>query len=290
MRAISIYFFGICLGWLLASCEICGIGNFYSATTSEKQFFTKLRVLGALKDSVAFGFSSAQLPINLNANSTTYIFKHSGKNDTLTVFYEKNDASSPKCGYVLDLEAPKRGPYYKSSFKNVSVSYAPAYQLYPPHAYGAPNVYVTISLHAGLCQYSRTNPYLRIVRNLRSVYVQVLREQQNQSRFWNYGGFVNLTSGDGYIDVRGNFFDDYRAAIPNFVGSAVGIKTQPGFVTKIATKWRLRSFGHVSVNYSGIGSPNARNIADGGFAPFFVSGLSPTYGLSFQLFYLPKAV
>ena len=151
-----------------------------------------------------------------------------------------------------------------------------------------PNRFVNFTL--GFANFQEQTADLRVVRNMRSVYVQVLREHQNQKQFWNYGGFINVTSGNGYINVPGNFFEDYRAAIPNFVGSAIGIKTQAGFVSKIATKWRLRSFGHLSFNYSSISSPNARNIAGGGSALFLISGLSPTYGISFQLFYLPKAV
>lgn len=139
MRFIFICFFcvGLGLGGLLVSCEVCGISsepsvslNFSSATTSGRQpIFTKIRVLGASKDSIAFGFGTAQLPINLNANSTTYIFERPSKTDTLTVFYAKKVFdTTPKCGYVLDLEAPKSGPYHKSTFKNVSVSYSSAYQ------------------------------------------------------------------------------------------------------------------------------------------------------------------
>ena len=156
MRFIFICFFCVVLGGLLVSCETCGISSepsaslsFFSATAAgRQQAFTKIRVLGALKDSVAFGSGRAQLPINLNANSTTYVFEGPSKTDTLTIFYAKKvfDTGSRKCGNVLDLEAPKSGSYYKSTFKNVSVLFSSAYQFRVWSPDDMNSIYVTISL------------------------------------------------------------------------------------------------------------------------------------------------
>ena len=48
------------------------------------------------------------LPINLNADSTRYIFRLSGRQDTVTVFYRRDFLYKNRtCGYVLNLIDPK---------------------------------------------------------------------------------------------------------------------------------------------------------------------------------------
>lgn len=48
-----------------------------------------------------------ELPLNLNADSSRYVFLQNGHRDTLTVYYKRNYAyRNTKCGYVLDLTPP----------------------------------------------------------------------------------------------------------------------------------------------------------------------------------------
>ncbi|GAB4027002.1 DUF6452 family protein [Spirosoma koreense] len=47
------------------------------------------------------------LPINLNTDTSQYVFRQNGRQDTLTVFYRRNYSyRSKSCGYVIDLTAP----------------------------------------------------------------------------------------------------------------------------------------------------------------------------------------
>lgn len=65
------------------------------------------------------------LPINLNVDSTRYVFRLSGRQDTVTVFYQRKTAyRNRKCGYVLDLYEPELGPKARTSRGKVEgVSY-----------------------------------------------------------------------------------------------------------------------------------------------------------------------
>ena len=48
------------------------------------------------------------LPINLNADSTRYVVRLSGQQDTITVFYKRDFSyRDRKCGYVVNLIDPK---------------------------------------------------------------------------------------------------------------------------------------------------------------------------------------
>ena len=124
----------VSLGWLVAGCEVCGISseptldlNINAATNEKRPFFKKIWVLGSPKDTIA-GRQFSRLPLNLNANSTTYIFEQASRTDTLTVFYTKKVFNASKnCGYVLDLEAPRTGLTHKSTFKEVQIGYSPFY-------------------------------------------------------------------------------------------------------------------------------------------------------------------
>ena len=60
--------------------------------------------------------SQLVLPINLTADSTRYVYRLAGQYDTLTVFYQRKTAyRNRKCGYVLDLYEPERGPKVRTS-------------------------------------------------------------------------------------------------------------------------------------------------------------------------------
>lgn len=131
--------FAVCC--LLFSChyEQCGITNepvlavqFPFGTSS----FSKVTVMGALKDIPVGGTSHSNeengegtfFPLNLNADSTTYIFTQPTRIDTLTVFYQKSISSaSYVCGYFLDLEKPASGNLYKTTFKRIEVEYRSYY-------------------------------------------------------------------------------------------------------------------------------------------------------------------
>lgn len=124
-------FFFICaLCYLLCSCgEQCGITAepvvaiqfpFGIETT-----ISKVSVLGALQDVPKERF---QFPLNLNADSTAYIFTQSNRIDTLTVYYKKSIYNaSNTCGYVLDLEAPASGKIHRTTFKQIEVEYRSYY-------------------------------------------------------------------------------------------------------------------------------------------------------------------
>ncbi|AYQ35858.1 hypothetical protein DTQ70_28450 [Runella sp. SP2] len=81
--------------------------------------------MGALQD-VPKG--DVQFPLNLNADSTTYIFTQTNRIDTLTVYYKKRIyTASNTCGYVLDLEAPTSGKTHTTTFKQIEVEYRSYY-------------------------------------------------------------------------------------------------------------------------------------------------------------------
>lgn len=64
------------------------------------------------------------LPVNLNADSTRYVFRLPGRQDTVTVFYQRKTAyRNRKCGYVLDLYEPERGPKARTSRGQVQTVY-----------------------------------------------------------------------------------------------------------------------------------------------------------------------
>ena len=55
-----------------------------------------------------FPLRSATVPLNLNADSTRYVFESGGRRDTLTVFYVRDVGyRNRKCGYVIELIDPK---------------------------------------------------------------------------------------------------------------------------------------------------------------------------------------
>lgn len=97
---------------------------------------SKVSILGALQDVPKEGIQPTQrintfgsfFPLNLNSDSTTYIFTRSNRIDTLTVYYKKRIYNaSNTCGYVLDLEAPASGKTYTTTFKRIEVEYRSYY-------------------------------------------------------------------------------------------------------------------------------------------------------------------
>lgn len=116
----------------LYGCETCGVTSeptlTVATTNGTPMNTTKVRAIGTTKEIVAQTAFSAStvltLPINLNANSTTYILEQPTRQDTLTVFYKKRIYNvSTKCGYILDLIEPDSGPQIKSTFKAVDIRY-----------------------------------------------------------------------------------------------------------------------------------------------------------------------
>jgi hypothetical protein len=136
-------FFVCVLCYLLCSCgEQCGI-TAEPVTAIQFPFKTeatisKVSILGVLQDVPKEGIQptqrintfSAFFPLNLNSDSTTYIFTRPNRIDTLTVYYKKRIYNaSNTCGYVLDLEAPTSGKTYSTTFKKIEVEY---YSYYIP--------------------------------------------------------------------------------------------------------------------------------------------------------------
>ena len=97
-----------------------------------KPNFTEIRALGSTKNISTEGIEASTqeiygdmyLPLNLNDDHTTYIFEQLNRVDTLTIFYQKNVYSvNKKCGYILDLVAPKSGSKIVSTFKRTQAEY-----------------------------------------------------------------------------------------------------------------------------------------------------------------------
>ncbi len=52
-------------------------------------------------------YNGFELPLNMNADNSRYVFLRNGRRDTLTVYYKRDYAyRNTKCGYTLDLTAP----------------------------------------------------------------------------------------------------------------------------------------------------------------------------------------
>ncbi len=126
----------------MASCkETCGIIaeptlslNFINMATPK---FKNIKIVGASKDlpnsgtatpSISGQYGNIILPINLNANNTTYIFEQPNKTDTLTVYYQVVVKEiSLTCGNILDIDSTTTKP--KSTFKKVTAQYGTYYQI-----------------------------------------------------------------------------------------------------------------------------------------------------------------
>lgn len=105
-------------GWQLVSCQGCGPSN-ESLLTLSIQASVPFRVdtvygagaTGKLLQNPAQAspsqFTFYQLPVNLNADSTRYILRIDGRQETVTVFYRRKFYyKSRQCGYVYDLFSP----------------------------------------------------------------------------------------------------------------------------------------------------------------------------------------
>ncbi|ADB42275.1 hypothetical protein Slin_6316 [Spirosoma linguale DSM 74] len=65
-----------------------------------------------------------ELPLNLNANQSRYVFQLNGRRDTVTVFYRRSFAyRNQRCGYVLDLYQPDGTPARTTRGTISNVSY-----------------------------------------------------------------------------------------------------------------------------------------------------------------------
>lgn len=70
------------------------------------------------------GGNQITLPINLNADSTQYVFKLRGRPDTVTVYYQRDFSfKNRKCGYVIELVEPKTGLNARTSRGQVLSTY-----------------------------------------------------------------------------------------------------------------------------------------------------------------------
>lgn len=137
MRTLPAFLIGISLLSSLNSCENCG-------PTAEPRLLLSLNdsVSGVLDTLYApnskgqlppqpYGNNSPfrtgsqiTLPINLNADSTQYVFKLRGSQDTVTVYYRRDFSfRNRKCGYVIDLFEPRSGPNARASRGRVSNVY-----------------------------------------------------------------------------------------------------------------------------------------------------------------------
>ena len=128
---------GLLLGFLFSCTEECGIIAEPTLAiifpfTANKPVFTKIRAIDGVKEipkegvksSTIHSYGDIYLPLNLNADHTTYIFEQLNRVDTFTVFYKKIVYDiNKKCGYILDLEAPKLGNKIITTFKRTEVQY-----------------------------------------------------------------------------------------------------------------------------------------------------------------------
>jgi hypothetical protein len=146
----------LCLG--IGGCkESCGVVteptlslNFVNMLTPS---FKNIRIVGATKDLPNSGTAKASLsgqygniilPINLNANNTTYIFEQPSKTDTLTVYYQVAVKEiSLTCGNILDIDSTTIKP--KSTFKKVTVQYGTYYQVRNWSGFSGPGLTVNVT-------------------------------------------------------------------------------------------------------------------------------------------------
>jgi hypothetical protein len=175
-------------------------------------------------------------------------------------------------------------PYETLSGSSSGLIIEPMFQFTTPK----PNRYLNLTLGFARTTVQADNG--RVVRNVTNVYAQAMRERQNeiQNAFWSYGGFLAVGGGDGYINIKGNYFDDYRAPVPRFSGMSLAVKTQAGFITKIAERWQLRSSVSGSLGFVSMGQPNLKYLPGVGLAPLLIEKFGFIAGLNVQLFYLPK--
>ncbi len=127
-------FFTVTLATSLCSCENCGpiaepiLNLYFGDGTGTKTPFDTLYALNSRGPILNRPTLSNQLalPINLGADSTRYVFRLAGRQDTVTVHYRRMFAyRNQKCGYVVNLLEPN-APQPKARTTRgtvVSVSY-----------------------------------------------------------------------------------------------------------------------------------------------------------------------
>ena len=102
----------------LVACQDCGPNNepLLTLTLQSKTPFRVDTLYGAgatgklLQDTQQSAANQFyRLPLNLNADSTRYVLRIDGKQEAITVFYQRNFYyRSRQCGYVYDLLSPSQ--------------------------------------------------------------------------------------------------------------------------------------------------------------------------------------
>ena len=118
------------LPWIATSCYDCGpMGEpLVNISLSPRNQLVRVSALGAKSDSLfnrglsEYGYHGL-LPISLLQDSTTFLFYFPDRVDTLTLYYERVFDLDSQCGFYNDVKAPKRGPNYRTTFKEVNVEY-----------------------------------------------------------------------------------------------------------------------------------------------------------------------
>jgi Family of unknown function (DUF6452) len=138
MKLSKLFQFAI-ISSFCVSCEECGIKSEPTLSVRFSPFNPKIeivsvRAIGQIKDIPKdirsdFSVGEINLPVNLNAKQTTYIFEQaSNRTDTLTVYYEPTLVyQSRGCGYTMELLKPSN-VHSKSTFKRVEVEYGRYYK------------------------------------------------------------------------------------------------------------------------------------------------------------------
>lgn len=120
----------------LQSCIDCGPQAELNATVEFSGDSIKIDTVYALKalNQEAIQWQSTRspasyvqltLPISLVSDTTNYIFKLGNRIDTLSIFYERVFRYKGGCGFINDARQPSSGSHYRSTFKQVEVSYSP---------------------------------------------------------------------------------------------------------------------------------------------------------------------
>lgn len=132
------FFLAFLLALALWSCEDCGVTTeprlMVRLSTSKQPLFHLDTVFALQTDKAVFRRSGTvpltsieqfDVPLNLNADSTQYVFVVNGQRGLLTVRYRREFAyRSERCGYVLELRDPKKLQNASSSLgKTENITY-----------------------------------------------------------------------------------------------------------------------------------------------------------------------
>ena len=136
---------------VLFSCETCGIAVEPTVSVTLPQSInsniTKITIVGSNKDWENLNAIDYELPLNLNADHTTYVFTQLNRTDTLTIYYKRKIYNASKqCSYIIDLEQPDMPNPVKSTFKDVQYRYSSYYgRVRGLSQMGGEGIYVYIS-------------------------------------------------------------------------------------------------------------------------------------------------